>query len=68
MADLKAISLNIMHANIRITDQVYSRLSEDEVHIGVERLSKVKINKQEDLEADFRLFEQFLEWKKSRKE
>lgn len=66
MADLKAISLNVMHTNIKITDQTYSRLSEDEVHIRVEKLSKVEINEQEDLDADFRLFEQFLEWRKNK--
>jgi formiminotetrahydrofolate cyclodeaminase len=67
MADLKAVSLNVMHANIRITDQTYSRLSEDEVHVTVEKLSKVEINKQEDLEDDFKLFEQFLQWRKHEK-
>ena len=67
MADFKAVSMNVMHTNIQITDQVYSRLSEDEVHIKVEQLSKVDMNEQEDLEADFKLFEQFLEWRKKKK-
>ncbi len=67
IADLKAVSLNVMHANIRITDQTYSRFSEDEVHVRVEKLSKVEINEQEDSEADFKLFEKFLEWRKHKK-
>jgi hypothetical protein len=67
MADLKVISLNVMYANIRITDQTYSRLSEDEVHVRVEKLSKVGLNGQEDLEANFQLFQEFLKWNEHRK-
>ena len=68
IGEYKAVSVNVMHSSVKITDQVYSRLSEDEVYIKVEQLSKVEIDKQGGLEADFKLFEQFLEWRKSKKE
>ncbi|MFZ1041065.1 MAG: hypothetical protein WCA79_02070 [Anaerolineales bacterium] len=47
--------MNAIRASIRITDETYSRFSEDEVHVRVE------MNKKEDLDADFKLFQKFLE-------
>lgn len=67
MADFKAVSLNVMHASIKITDQVYSRLSDDEIRTRVEKLSDNRNVEDEDLEADFKLFQEFMEWRKMRK-
>jgi integrase len=67
MADFKAVSLNVMHSNIQITDAVYSRLSVEEVHTRVERLGKVEVRQSGDVESEFKLFQQFLEWRKHNK-
>lgn len=67
MADFKAVSLNVMHSNIQITDAVYSRLSAEEIHTRVERLGKVDVRQSGDIESEFKLFQQFLEWRKHNK-
>ena len=64
MADFKAVSMNVMQSNIQITDAVYSRLSVAEVHTRVERLGKVEVRQSGDVESEFKLFQQFLEWRK----
>lgn len=67
MADFKAVSLNVMHSNIQITDEVHSRLSIEEIHTRVERLGKVEVRQSGDMESEFRLFQEFLEWRKHNK-
>jgi len=40
VADYKAISLNLMHADLKVTDQVYAVLSTDDVKDRIMRLGK----------------------------
>jgi integrase len=40
LADLKAISQNVMHASVTITDQVYGRLVDDDVRTVISRLGQ----------------------------
>jgi hypothetical protein len=40
MADYKAVSMNLMHKDIRITDGIYAPLLGDEVRERVARLSR----------------------------
>lgn len=63
-ADFKAVSMNVMHSNMDTTDEVYSRLSDSEVHARVEGLGKGGTDDAADTEAEFRLFQKFLEWQK----
>lgn len=62
MADFKAVSLNVMHSKIQTTDEVYSRLSVEEVHTRVGALGHVKQGQSGDMESDFQLFLKFKEW------
>lgn len=39
-ADYKAVSLNVMHSNIQITDQFYSNISPEEVHNRISSFEK----------------------------
>jgi len=64
MADLKAISMNIMHKGIRTTDEVYSRLSDSDIHSRVGKLGKSESDDKGDFEETFLLFEKFLEWRR----
>lgn len=40
MGELKAISQNVMHASVTITDQVYGRLVDDDVRAAISGLGK----------------------------
>jgi len=42
IADLKAVSLNVMHASMDITDEIYSRLDEKDIQIWIKQLSMGK--------------------------
>ncbi|MCZ7553160.1 MAG: tyrosine-type recombinase/integrase [Anaerolineales bacterium] len=39
-ADYKAVSMNVMHSNIQITDQFYSNISDSEIHSRISSLGK----------------------------
>ena len=64
MADFKAVSLNAMHSSIKVTDEFYSTLNDQEVKNRIISLgddSKKTGNEQEELEQ----FKKFLTWKNS---
>lgn len=48
MADYKAISLNLMHHDIEITDSLYAPILSDEVKERIARLSTMEINEPHD--------------------
>jgi integrase len=62
--DYKAVSLNVMHASMEITDEIYSRLDEKEIRIRIEQLGQGKKNAANTSEDAFALFQEFLEWRK----
>jgi len=64
IADYKAVSMNVMHSNTKITDQYYSVLTDKELQKRIQNLGNQpkQAESQEDL---FREFEAFLKWKKS---
>jgi integrase len=68
MADLKALSMNVMHKGIRTTDEVYSRLSDSDVHSRVVQLGKSDDASTAGSEEEFRRFQQFLRWERAEKE
>ncbi|HCS40354.1 MAG TPA: hypothetical protein DIW44_12320 [Anaerolineaceae bacterium] len=51
MEQLKAISQNLMHANIGITDGIYGNLENGDVHNTIAGLANVKVESQSDQEA-----------------
>jgi len=61
MADYRAISLNVLHSSMEITDQFNSNLNDGEVENRIGPLSKGK--KSEDSEDEI-LIKEFLEWKR----
>jgi integrase len=62
IADYKAISLNVGHANMEITDQFYSNINDGEVK---NRISKLGKNEKEKEQDDFALFQKFQNWLRS---
>lgn len=50
MEELKAISQNLMHSTIGITDGIYGRLMEDDVHEVISRLSGQEAKGESDLQ------------------
>jgi integrase len=61
VADFKAVSMNVMHASMEITDEFYSNLNDGEIENRISSISK-QGQLEEDNELD--LLKQFLEWKK----
>jgi len=61
VADFKAVSMNVMHASMEITDEFYSNLNDGELENRIGSLNKQGINLED---SELRLFRQFLEWKK----
>jgi hypothetical protein len=64
IADYKAVSLNVMHASMEITDEIYSRLDEKEVRIRIEQLGREKKIIESSNEEIFTLFQDFLDWRR----
>ena len=64
IADFKAISLNLLHSSMEITDQFYSNINDGEVQNRISTLGKSEKEKEQD---DFALFQKFLEWQRKNK-
>jgi hypothetical protein len=60
IADFKAVSMNVMHANMEITDEFYSNLNDGELGNRISTLNKAGQNLED---GELELFRQFLEWK-----
>jgi site-specific recombinase XerC len=67
VADFKAVSLNVMHASMDITDEIYSRLDEKDIQIRIEQLTIEKQVSGKVNEDVIALFQEFLEWRKAQK-
>ena len=50
MEQLKAISQNVMHSTVGITDGIYGNLVSDDVHATIASLANVKPEKESDQE------------------
>jgi len=61
--DYKAISLNVMHSSMEITDQFYSVLNDSQVHDRVSSLGKTDKPKKASDQDMLSLFQEFLAWK-----
>lgn len=61
IAEYKAVSMNVMHSSMKITDEFYSNLDDGEIKNRITALS----NQKEDKEADeLARYKRFLEWEK----
>ena len=58
--DFKAVSMNVMHSSMKITDEFYSNLNSDEIQKRIERLGEEKENTDY---SELQLFKEFLNWK-----
>ncbi len=67
IADFKAVSLNVMHSSMDITDEIYSQLGDIEVQNRISSISKDKIiTRTNPVQVDtFILFQEFLAWRES---
>lgn len=67
LEQFKAVSMNVMHSNMTITDQIYSRLKDDTVNQNIEKLGKSNSKKPsiEDNIEQIQEFLEFLHWKKN---
>lgn len=64
--DYKAISLNVMHANMEITDQFYSVLNDNQVNERISSIGKVETPKEAIDQGLLALFQEFLTWKEGK--
>jgi integrase len=60
-ADFKAVSLNVMHENIQITDQVYSNIPDSERQSRIQSFSSGAIQNNQD--EFVKLFQEFMEYR-----
>ncbi len=63
--DYKAISLNVMHSSMEITDQFYSVLNDQQVHERISSIGKVGKSNHGDKKDMMALFQDFMEWMES---
>lgn len=66
IADYKAVSMNVMHSSMEITDEVYSQLGDHEIQNRIRGLNQNRENSSENKEDTFLLFQEFLAWRESR--
>ncbi|MCD4751631.1 MAG: hypothetical protein K8R40_01030 [Anaerolineaceae bacterium] len=60
--DYKAVSMNVMHANVGITDTYYSNLPEDDLQKKIFGLTKDQETKKDDYQ-EYKEFMEFKRWK-----
>lgn len=65
--DYKAISLNVMHSSMEITDQFYSVLNDSQVHERISSIGKASQPSNIREKDTLALFQQFLSWIESQK-
>ena len=66
VADYKAVSMNVMHSSIDITDETYSKLNEEDIKIQIAQLGQGKKTKREGGEDLYELFQEFMKWRNQR--
>jgi hypothetical protein len=64
IADFKAVSMNVMHSSMEITDQFYSVLQDEEVKKRISSFSNEVASGEDEI---IRKFRRFLEWEKENK-
>lgn len=65
--DYKAVSMNVMHSSMKITDEFYSNLNDSEVQNRINLLGHQRHTSNED-QDQLSLLKEFLQWKQQRDE
>ena len=63
--DFKAVSMNVMHSSMKITDEFYSNLTDKEIQTRMGALGSANQSSSGDQQA-MELFKEFLAWKQKR--
>jgi site-specific recombinase XerC len=66
IADYKAVSMNVMHSSMDITDETYSRLDEQDIKARIGQLGQKKGKGKNESDDLFELFQEFLAWRKNK--
>jgi integrase len=64
IADFKAVSMNVLHSSMDITDEIYSKLCDKEIKKRIDSISNN--NNSTELEDTYSLFQEFLAWRDSK--
>ncbi len=67
IADYKAVSMNVMHSSMDITDNVYSQLGDQDIRNRIGGLNQKGGNSSNNADDTFRLFQEFLAWREESK-
>jgi integrase len=65
IADFKAVSMNVMHSSMDITDEIYSKLGDNEIKSRIDAISN-KNNSDANSEETYLLFQEFMSWRNSK--
>jgi hypothetical protein len=68
IADFKAVSQNVMHSSMKITDEIYSVLDVREVQFRIAQLGNEKVEVQENSQDVLALIQEFLQWRKNNRD
>jgi integrase len=64
--DFKAVSMNVMHKKISTTDEIYSRLKDDDARRSIQKLNNKSSKNLRTVSSDIELFQDFLEWREKK--
>lgn len=67
VADFKAVSSNVLHSSMDITNEVYSQLGDDEICNRINGLNQAEAIPGYNLRDEFALFQEFLAWQESKR-
>jgi len=59
----KTVSMNVMHSSMSVTDQIYSRMKDEDIHTRISNLganSKKPLNSKDE---DLQVIQEFLEYR-----
>jgi integrase len=68
LAYFKAVSMNVMHSSVKITDAVYIKLSDSDIRSRIATVRREEVPPSDDLEETFELFQEFFDWRKAQKQ
>ena len=67
VADFKAVSMNVLHSSMDITDGVYSQFGDEEIRNRINGLNLNQINQSQNQVDTFTLFKEFLAWMETKR-
>ena len=64
--DYKAVSMNVLHSSMDITDETYSNLDEQDIKSRIGQLGQQMGKAENESEDVLALFQEFLDWRKTK--